>query len=137
MFAALQSFVEWMGSDPLFVDEMIDKIGVIIEDYGPNALLKPRDSLFSAAEIVRCPGSTSLVPNNTPSHIILTPAEPPAIETLMQAFGEYQKLPNRKPFPPRVIFYLDLPGCPYTVALIAEVRQGLATKIILRRDKRY
>jgi len=136
MLAALQSFVEWMGSDPLFVDEMIDKIGVIVEDYGPNVLLKPHDPLFNAADIVRRLGPTAKA-TNTPSHILLTPAEPPAIEAMVQAFGEYRKLPNRKPFPPRVIFSLDLPDKPYTVAMIAEVKRGHATKITLLRERRF
>jgi hypothetical protein len=136
MLAALRSLVDWMGSDPLYVDEMVERMGSIIEDYGPNVLLRPFDPMFSTVNIVRCLDPATSAPTNTPAHLILTPVEPPPLKSLSEAFGEYREVPMRSPFPPRVIFYLDMLGSPYTVALIAEVQDGKATHITLRRDKR-
>ncbi len=136
MLPALQAYVNWMGSEPLFVDEMVAKIGTVIEDYGPNVLLKPEDPLFDQVDIVRALNATSSGPANTPAHVILTPAEPPALADLIPAFGAYQELPNRRPFPPRVIFQVNPPGSQYTIAMIVEVRQNHAARITLRRDQR-
>ena len=66
----------------------------------------------------------------------MTPAEPPTVKALADAFGPYKKLPPMKKLEKKIIFYLDLTGQPYTVALMASIKDDLVEEITLRRDQR-
>lgn len=136
MLAALQALASLLARDPLTVDEVVEQLGTVTHDYGGNVLLKPRNPLFKEASVVRGIDSATLEPSNTPAHVTLTPVEPPSVNTLAQMFGAYRHIPAREKIAPQVIFYLDMPGQPYAVALIAEVREERAVKITLRRDRR-
>lgn len=134
MLAALQALAALLARDPLTVDDLIEYLGTVMQDYGANVVLRPRESAFQEASIVRGVKAVGFGPSTVPAHVTLTPVEPPTVETLAQAFGTYTRIPAEAKVPPQVIFYLDLPGQPRSVALIAEVKQGRAVRITLRRD---
>ena len=136
MIEALELLASLLARGPLTVEEVIKQLGTVISDYKPNVLGEPSDPLFKEANVVRGIDLTSFEPSNTPVHIDLTPLHPPTIETLAQTFGKYRQIPAEEYFPERLIFYLDMPDHPYTVSLIACVRQGYAAEITLRRDIR-
>jgi len=136
MLAALQTLASLLARDPLTVDHVIEQLGTVTHDYGGNVLLAPRDPLFKEANVVREIDLTTLEPSNTPAHVTLTPVEPPSVETLAQTLGTYAQIPAKEKIPPQVIFYLDMPGQPYTIVLIAVVKEDRAVKITLRRDIR-
>jgi hypothetical protein len=109
----------------------------VIEDYGGNVLLTPRDPQFSEANLVRRVNLTTLEPADEVAHLELTPAEVPTLESLATAFGDYSMVPAEdKGMLPLAIFYLDRPGRPVNIALIAEVKNDLVRRITLRRDPR-
>lgn len=136
MIPALRALASLLAADPLTVNEVSDQLGTVTHDFGANVMLAPRDPLFKEASVVRGIDPTTLKPSPTPAHVTLTPAEPPALETLTQAFGPATRVPAEEKIPPQAIFYLEMPGQPYTVALIAEVQQRRVTRITLRRDQR-
>jgi hypothetical protein len=136
MLAALQALAALLARDPLTVDETVEQLGTVTHDYGVNVLLMPRDPLFKEANVVRGIDPATHRQSDTPAHVEVTPVEPPAVETLAEAFGTYRRVPGEEKTPNKVIFYLDMPGQPCTVALIAAVKKGRAVKITLRRDRR-
>ena len=137
MLAALRELASVLARDPLTVDDVIAHLGgTVTHDYGANVVLAPRDPAFREASIVRGLDVATRQQSTAPAHVDLTPAELPTIETLAHAFGTYTEIPGEEKVPPQVIFYLDMPGQPYTVALIAEVKHGHAVRLTLRRDRR-
>jgi hypothetical protein len=137
MIAALEALAALLARDPLTVDDVIAHLGPARHDYGANVVLAPRDPSFTEANVMRDLDSAARKHTATPALVTLTPAEPPAVKTLAEHFGPYHTIPAEdKGIPPQVIFYLDQPGQPRAVALIAEVRDGRAARITLRRDQR-
>jgi|WetSurMetagenome_2_1015567.scaffolds.fasta_scaffold125405_1 hypothetical protein len=136
MIAVLQELASLLARDSLTVDQIIAKLGTVLHDYGSNILVTTSNLLFKEANVVREINLATLEPSNAPAHVILTPAEPVSLKILARAFGEYKNVPAKEKIPSKVIFYLEMPGQPYSVALIAEVENSRALKITLRRDVR-
>jgi hypothetical protein len=136
MLAALQALASMLARDPLTVNQVVEELGTVTHDYGANVLLTPHDPLFKEASVVRGIDLTSFEPTDTPAHVALTPVEPPTLETLIRTFGTHTRIPAEEKIPPQVIFYLDMPSQPCTVALIARIRKGRAVTLTLRRDRR-
>jgi hypothetical protein len=136
MIAELQELASLLSSDALTVDQVIARLGAVAQDYGPNVLITPKSPAFKEINIVRTTNLRTLEPTNIPYLLIVTPAGPLALKDLSRAFGEYKNIPAEEKVPAQAIFYLDTPGQPYTVALIAGVKNYQVIKITLRRDKR-
>jgi hypothetical protein len=136
MIAEIQAIMCLLASDPLTVDTVVRKLGTVTDNYSGNVLIKPYDPQFKEASVVREIDQTTGKHLNIPSLVDLTPVNPPKVETLVQAFGAYKRgAPNRH-LPPRINFYLDMPGHPYKIVLGADIKGNHAIRIILRRDKR-
>ena len=136
MITALKALASLLARDPLTVDEVIEQLGKVTKNYTWNVLLTPHNPVFKEVSVGRAVDSATRKPANIPSYVEVTPTEPPAIEILAQAFGTYKRIPAEKKVPPQAIFYLDISGQPYTIALIADIKDNHATRIALRRDKR-
>jgi hypothetical protein len=136
MLAALQRLISLLASDPLTVDQVVGALGAVSQDHGASVAVMPADPLFEEAIVARAIDLTTRQPSDVPALVRLTPAEPPSLESLADAFGPYREIPPEdRGQLPQAIFYLRLPEGPCLVALIAEVREGQAVSITLRRDK--
>ncbi len=136
MLAEIKELVSFLASDPLTADQVIKHLGSVTQDHGSNVTIKPRDPEFKEAGVVREIGQTDLKTSNRPALVSLTPIEPPTLVSLAAKFGPYKKIAAEEKNPAQVIFYLDQPGKPYTVALIGEVKADRVVRITLRRDVR-
>lgn len=136
MIEELESIAALLARDPLTVRQVVERLGTATMDYGSNVLVAPSSPLFREANVVRQVDRTTFHPIDVPDHVYLTPAEPAPIAELSGAFGTYQEVPSVHEDPPELIFYLEMRGQPYAVALIARVQDERATEITLRRDVR-
>jgi hypothetical protein len=136
MLAEIKELVSFLAGDPLTADQVITRLGTMIQDHGGNVSIKPRNPLFKEADVIREIDLKTLKPSNRPAHVSLTPVDPPALDSLTKAFGAYKLIPAEEKSLPQVIFYLDQPKRPYTVALIGELKGKRVVRIILRRDIR-
>jgi hypothetical protein len=136
MVEDLESIATLLARDPLTVRQVVERLGTVITDYGSNVLVAPSSPLFREANIVRQVDRTTFDPIDVPAHIYLTPAEPPLMDELASAFGTYREVPSLHEDPPELIFYLEMRGQPYAVALIARVQGDRAIELTLRRDIR-
>lgn len=136
MIAEIQAIICLLASDPLTVDTVVRKLGTVTDNYSGNVLIKPYDPQFKEANVVREIDQTTGKHLNIPSLVDLTPLDPPKVETLVQAFGAYKRAAPNRHLPPRIIFYLNMSGRPYTITLIADIKDDRAVLIGLRRDKR-
>jgi hypothetical protein len=136
MLAALQEMVSLLASDPLTVQQVAAKLGVVAEDLGASLAVAPADPLFEEVIVARGIDLATRLPSDEPAFVRLVPADPPSLETLAAAFGSYREIPPEdRGQLPQAIFYLQPPEGPCLVALIAEVREGQAVSITLRRDR--
>ena len=136
MVKELQELAALLARDPLTINDVIEHIGSVTHDYESNVLLSPNDSHFSEAHVVRQIDLKTFEPVDTPSHVILILAEPPEVEILVQAFGEYDRFEAEEYVPPQLYFYPDMTGQPYSVALIADIEGDRVIEITIRRDNR-
>ena len=136
MVAALRAVASLLAGEPLTVDQVIDHLGAVTRDYGGNVLLAPREPGFRQASVVRAVDPSTGSPTPTPAYVALTPLAPPPLTALTDAFGPFRRVPATGSIPERAMFALPTPGSPSAVTLIAEVEQGRATRITLRRDPR-
>jgi hypothetical protein len=136
MLAALQELVSLLASDPLTVQQVAEKLGTVAEDLVASLAVAPADPSFKEVIVARAIDLTTRQPSDVPALVRLVPAEPPSVEALAEAFGPYREIPPQDlDRLPQAIFYLQLPEGPCLIALIAEVREGQAVSITLRRDK--
>ena len=136
MLAALQELVSLLASDPLSVDQVVAALGTIQEDLGASVAVTPASPLFREVIVARAIDLATRQPSDAPALIRLTPADRPTLEALAEAFGRYREIPPEdRGQLPQAIFYLQLPEGPCLIALIAEVREGQAVTLTLRRDK--
>ncbi len=133
---SLKALTEYLARDPLTVGDVAGRLGKTGKDYGASVDVTPGDPLYRSASIVRRVDQATGDPSGEPAHVTLTPADPPTVEELAREFGAYERVPAEGKIPERAIFYLDAPGRPYRVALIAQLQQGRAVRLILRRDRR-
>lgn len=137
MIAEIQAIACLLASEPLTMDEFVGKFGTVTHDYGVNVLVKPDDPQFKEVSVGRDVDFTTRKPLNTPEDIDITPLKPPTVEALVQAFGPYKKtLTLHYTSPPRIRFYLNMSDRPYRVVMGADIRDGRAIRIRLRREKR-
>jgi hypothetical protein len=136
MLEKIKELALFLAVDPLTADQVIEHLGKVVQDFGGNVTIQPRDPFFKTAGLVRELDMTTLKTTNRPAAVILTPTDPLTLKSLTVAFGPYQQIPAEERVPPQVIFYLDLPGRPYTVALIGEVKGNRVVRLSLRRDIR-
>ncbi len=136
MLAAIKELAYFLAGEPLTADQIIEQLGKVIQDFGGNVTIQPRDPFFKTAGLVRELDPATLKSTNRPALISLAPTDPLTLKSLAGAFGPYQQIPAEDRVPPQVIFYLDLPGRPYTVALIGEVKGNRVVRLMLRRDIR-
>ena len=136
MLAALQRLISLLATDPLTVSQVVDALGPVGQDHGASVAVAPADPAFEEVIVARAIDLTTRQPFDVPALVRLVPAEPPALEALAEAFGTYREIPPEdRGQPPQAIFYLRPSEGPCLVALIAEVREGQAVSITLRRDK--
>ena len=136
MLAALQELISLLASDPLTVQQVAGRLGEVAEDLVASLAVTPAVPIFQEVIIARSIDLTTREPTDVPAFVRLVPAEPPSLETLSEAFGPYREIPPQDlDRLPQAIFYLQLPEGPCLIALIAEVSDGQAVSITLRRDK--
>jgi hypothetical protein len=136
MVEELESIAALLARDPLTVRQVVERLGTATIDYGSNVLVAPNNPLFREANVVRQLDRATFHPIDVPDHVYLTPAEPTPVVELSHAFGTYREVPSLHEDPPELIFYLEMRGQPYAVALIARVQGEHAIEITLRRDMR-
>lgn len=136
MIEELESIAALLARDPLTAGQVVERLGTVTTDYGSNVLVAPSSPLFREANVVRQVDRTTFHPIDVPDHVYLTPATPTPIAELSEAFGTYREVPSLHEDPPELIFYLEMRGQPYAVALIARVQAECAVEITLRRDMR-
>jgi hypothetical protein len=137
MLAALQELISLLASDPLTVQQVAGRLGEVAEDLVASLAVTPAGPDLEEVIIARSIDLTTREPTDVPAFVRLVPAEPPSLETLSEAFGPYREIPPQDlDRLPQAIFYLQLPPeGPCLIALIAEVSDGQAVSITLRRDK--
>lgn len=137
MIAELQAIISLLTTDPLTVDQVVENLGTVTTNYTPNVVVKPYSSELKEASVLRRMDARTFQHINTPNSVTLKPTMPPTVETLAQAFGEYNEVISTDALPPRIIFYLDKYSKKYTIALIAYIEEGRAIQITLRRDQNF
>jgi hypothetical protein len=135
MLAALEALASFLAHEPLTVDEVVEHLGTVSHDYSGNVLVAPHNPLFAEANVVRAIDPETRRPGEVPAHVQLTPVEAPAVETLVEAFGDYRRVRGRgKRAKPRALFSLETPQGVCKIVLIAELEKERAVRITLRRD---
>ena len=136
MLAALQELIALLASDPLTAQEAAAALGKVAEDLVASLAVTPAGPHFQEVIVARAIDLTTREPTDVPAFVRLVPSDPPSLETLAEAFGPYREIPQQDLDQlPQAIFYLQLPEGPCLIALIAEVSDGQAVSITLRRDK--
>jgi hypothetical protein len=136
MLTAIQKLAFFLADDPLTVDRVIEYLGTVTEDYDGSVLIKPRDPHFIKANVVRQIDRSTLRPSAVPAFVTLTPVKALSLKSLAEKFGKYKEIPAEEKAPAQIIFYLDIPGRPCTIALIGTVKDDQVIEIALRRDPR-
>ena len=135
MLEALRALATYLANEPLTVGEVAAELGVVTHDHRSNVIVVPFDTRFQEANIVRGIDLSTRRLGESPALLELVPTDPPAIEELEAAFGDYTPIPAEdKGTLPQAIFFLQLPPAAYSIALIAAVQDGRAVAITLRRD---
>lgn len=143
MIDTLQSLCSFLSDADITVQETGTHLGTHITDQGGNLplIIQPTDTSFASAEVVR------EFETQNPAHILLTIADSATLSVpeLAASFGNFRQIPKMQPnLPTRIMFTSDIPGKPYTCALIAAIApntqdiiaQGNITSVIVRRDIR-
>jgi len=127
-----------VSQDPLTMEQVIARIGPVIDDGGRDRAseLRPSDPRWRSARVARDRDT------GVPFLLELAPAGPLAVAALRARFGDYQRLRGHEDLPRQVVFRLPDAGLPCRAALIASLADdgGLddATVVLLgvRRDPR-
>ncbi len=139
MIDLIRELVRFLSQDALSVDDVVGRVGPIVND--PGGLmpieLRPILSNVRAANLGRDPD------NGLPYvlTIELTPGAGLTAATLQQEFGVYQRLRTDRGQPPEIILYPAEIGSRWKIALIADLQSTAAslddqpvTSLSLRRD---
>lgn len=136
MITELQAIASLLLCNPS-VDQVIALLGTVSKNYTPNVIVKPYNPQFKEANVTRSLDQTTSKYINHPDLIELMPVEPPTVEALAQAFGEYQEeIPTGDGNLMQFVFRLNQYNEKYTIIMIADVDDDRAVKITLFRDKR-
>ncbi|HLP91514.1 MAG TPA: hypothetical protein VK184_23385 [Nostocaceae cyanobacterium] len=117
MIAELQAIASFMASQPLTVDAAVKEFGTVQQDYSSNVIVKPYNSLFQEISIVRKINQSTGKYTDFVNTVHFKPANPPTVETLVQAFGNYRRGAPKSKLPPNIVFRLDLPDKPYKISI--------------------
>lgn len=130
MLAAIERLMTHLAHAPLTAHEVIESLGRVTEHYPGNAFVQPDDAALRSANIVLHYGT------DEPAHVELELAAPIAIADLEQAFGAYKRVMPDGKGPQQIIFYVDPPEQPCTLAVIANVEGDSSRVLMIRRDTR-
>ncbi|HLP91515.1 MAG TPA: hypothetical protein VK184_23390 [Nostocaceae cyanobacterium] len=136
MIAELQAIASFMASQPLTVGAAVKEFGTVQEDYYANVIVKPYNPLFQEINIVRRISRDTGKHTDFISSIDFKPVNPPTVETLVQAFGNYKRGMPRIKLPLNIVFRLDLPDKPYKISMIVGVKNNQAVTISMLPQKK-
>jgi hypothetical protein len=141
MIDELLDLARLLSQDPLTMEQVIARIGPVIDDGGRDRAwqLQPSDPRWRSARVARdrdtgAPFLVELAPSLGSGALTLA--------ALRVRFGDYQRLRGHEDLPRQVVFQLPDAGLPYRTTLIASLddSDGLddATVVLLavRRDPR-
>lgn len=140
MIDLIRELVGFLSQDPLSVEDVVVRVGPIVNDPGGLMPIELRPTLANvrAANLGRDPD------NGLPYvlTIELTPGAGLTAATLRQAFGEYQRLRTDRGQPPEIIFYPAASESGWNVAVLATLQSALepfddqiVASLSLRRDR--
>ncbi|KXK21918.1 MAG: hypothetical protein UZ15_CFX003001194 [Chloroflexi bacterium OLB15] len=115
--------------------EVAETIGSIEAAGGAHTAMKvmPADTAFGSAEI--SPGGAADTPYTVT--LALSSGKALSLKDFEKAYGESHFVPRMRPGQkPRVAFYYEPEGAPYSVAIFASHEDDNVISVLLRRDKR-
>jgi hypothetical protein len=106
-----------LSQDPLTMEQVIARIGPVIDDGGLDRAweLRPNDPRWRSARIARDRDT------GVPFLLELAPAGVLTVAALRARLGDYQRLRSHEDLPRQVMFRLPDAGLPYRAALIASL----------------
>jgi hypothetical protein len=135
MIEELKNIADFLSSDPLTVEQIAQRIGIISQDQGSNVLVLPSSPFFISASVVREIDLVTLLPIDEPASVHLIPSKLVPLAQLSDTFGPYVEGLTFGRNSPERIFSLKIPGKPCSVVLIARCKDEGAVELTLRRDK--
>ena len=136
MIELLRELATLLARDPLTVDDVVERLGPVVQDTDYNLLIDPRNPLLGGVNLVRLMDQHTLEPGETPAFLELTPAEPLALGSLEQMFGVSKTIwPDHEEELPQAIFEQPVAtSLSHETVLIAAVDDGRVLSLTLRRD---
>ena len=138
MIDELLDLGRFLSRDPLTMDQVIARIGPVIDDGGRDRAweLRPSDPRWRSAKVALDPAT------GAPFVLELAPAWALTVAALRARVGNYQALRGHEDLPRQLLFQLPDAGLPYRAALIASLDDSASlddARVILvglRRDPR-
>lgn len=139
MINLIQELVRFLSQDLLSVEDVIGRVGPVVDDPGDPMPIELRPVLTGvrAAYLNRYPD------NGLPYALTIELAPDAQLTSaeLQHAFGDYKQLRTDRGQPPEIIFYPSAVGSQWKVAVIADLQSAAAalddqpvTSLSLRRD---
>jgi|GEM_PF-5574246 len=126
---ALQNLIDYLASDRLTVEMIVNHLGSIEESHAGSIHIQPNIDDFSLISVVRA------VDSIYPSHLRVTLRQPIAISELTQTFGDPRSITMEEGEPYAILYDIGLSNTTYNITLLAELdAEKLVTTIILRLD---
>ena len=117
MINELLDLARLLSQDPLTMEQVIARIGPVIDDGGRDRAwqLRPSDPRWRSARVARDRDT------GAPFLVELAPAGALTLTALRVRLGDYQRLRGHEDLPRQVVFQLPDSGLPYRAALIASL----------------
>jgi hypothetical protein len=138
MIDLIQELVRFLSQDLLGVEDVIRRLGPVVDDPGDPMPIELRPVLpgVDAAYLNRYPD------NGLPYALTIELAPDARLTSaeLVRAFGDYKRLRTDRGHPPEIIFYPPAVGSQWKIAVIAGLQTAtapdpqLVTSLSLRRD---
>lgn len=136
MLAKVRELVSLLASDPLTVKDVAATLGTIARDDGGTVEVAPADPSLQEVTVARGIDIATRTRSDEPGFVWMVPTEALTLSSLAEAFGSYREIPREeRDRLPQAIFYIKQTAAPCLVTLIADVRDGEAVSLTLRRDK--
>jgi hypothetical protein len=109
-----------LSQDPLTMEQVIARIGPVIDDGGRDRAweLRPTDPRWRSARVARDRDT------GAPFLVELAPSAVLTVAALRARLGEYQQLRSHEDLPRQLVFRLPDGDRPYRAALIASLAEG-------------
>jgi len=131
MLESVRTLADLLAQDGVTVEDLVTRLGGESDDTGANVLVNPTGLPgVTRADVVRArPGV------DVPAHLELELEEPEPLQPLEAILGQPARIhPDHRGHPVQLVYPIPLVDGSRQITLIAELADGGARTLILRRD---